>query len=87
MAELLDRVAVVTGAAGVVGTAVAQRFAEEGARIVLVDDDAAALARVREALRRPAESVDNFAADLSSESQVTPLVARTLARSVESTSS
>jgi len=78
--ELLDRVAVVTGAAGVVGTAVAQRFAEEGARIVLVDDDAAALARVREALRRPAESVGSLAADLSSESQVTPLVARTLAR-------
>jgi NAD(P)-dependent dehydrogenase (short-subunit alcohol dehydrogenase family) len=41
VAELLDRVAVVTGAAGVVGAAVAQRFAEEGARIVLVDEDQA----------------------------------------------
>ena len=80
MAELLDRVAVVTGAAGVVGAAVAQRFAEEGARIVLVDDDAAALARVREMLRRSDESVDSQAADLSSERQVTPLLARTLAR-------
>lgn len=80
MAELLDRVAVVTGAASVVGTAVVQRFAEEGARVVLVDDDAAALARVREELRRPAESVDSLAADLSLESQVAPLVARTLAR-------
>jgi 3-oxoacyl-[acyl-carrier protein] reductase len=80
VAELLDRVAVVTGAAGVVGTAVAQRFAEEGARIVLVDDDEAALARVRETLRHPAESVDSFVADLSSESQVTPLVARALVR-------
>jgi len=80
VAELLDRVAVVTGAAGVVGAAVAQRFVEEGARIVLVDDDDVALGRVREALRRPAESVDSLAADLSSESQVTALVARTLAR-------
>lgn len=80
MPELLDRVAVVTGATGVVGAAVAQRFAEEGARIVLVDDDEAALARVRETLRRPPESVDSLAADLSSESQVTSLVTCALAR-------
>jgi len=80
VAELLDRVAVVTGAGGVVGAAVAQRFAEEGARIVLVDADEAALARVHETLRRPAESVDSLAADLSSESEVTSLVTRALAR-------
>jgi NAD(P)-dependent dehydrogenase (short-subunit alcohol dehydrogenase family) len=80
VAELLDRVAVVTGAAGGVGAAVAERFVEEGARIVLVDDDEVALGRVRETLRRPAESVDSLPADLSSECQVTALVARTLAR-------
>lgn len=80
MADLLDRVAVVTGATGVVGAAVAQRFAEEGARLVLVDDDEAALARVRETLPRPPESVDGLAADLSSESGVTPLVTHALAR-------
>ena len=80
MADLLGRVAVVTGATGVVGTAVAQRFAEEGARLVLVDDDEAALARVREMLPRPPESVDGLAADLSSESGVTPLVTHALAR-------
>lgn len=80
MADLLGRVAVVTGATGVVGAAVAQRFAEEGARLVLVDDDEAALARVRETLPRPPESVDGLAADLSSESGVTPLVTHALAR-------
>jgi NAD(P)-dependent dehydrogenase (short-subunit alcohol dehydrogenase family) len=80
VADLLDRVAVVTGATGVVGAAVAQRFAEEGARLVLVDDDEAALARVRETLPRPPESVDGLAADLSSESGVTPLVTHALAR-------
>ena len=80
MADLLDRVAVVTGATGVVGAAVAQRFAEEGAQLVLVDDDEAALARVRETLPRPPESVDGLAADLSSESGVTPLVTHALAR-------
>jgi len=80
VADLLGRVAVVTGATGVVGAAVAQRFAEEGARLVLVDDDEAALARVRETLPRPPESVDGLAADLSSESGVTPLVTHALAR-------
>jgi len=80
VADLLDRVAVWTGATGVVGAAVAQRFAEEGARLVLVDDDEAALARVRETLPRPPESVDGLAADLSSESGVTPLVTHALAR-------
>jgi NAD(P)-dependent dehydrogenase (short-subunit alcohol dehydrogenase family) len=80
VADLLDRVAVVTGATGVVGAAVAQRFAEEGAQLVLVDDDEAALARVRETLPRPPESVDGLAADLSSESGVTPLVTHALAR-------
>jgi NAD(P)-dependent dehydrogenase (short-subunit alcohol dehydrogenase family) len=78
--ELLDRVAVVTGAAGVVGTAVAQRFAGEGARIVLVDEDQAALGPIREELRHPAGSVDNLVANLTSESQVKALVARILAR-------
>jgi 3-oxoacyl-[acyl-carrier protein] reductase len=78
--ELLDRVAVVTGAAGVVGAAVAQRFAGEGARIVLVDEDQAALGPIREELRHPAGSVDSLVTNLTSESQVKALVARILAR-------
>lgn len=80
MPELLDRVAVVTGAGGVVGAAVAQRFAGEGARLVLVDDDPAALGSVREELGHPEGSVDSLVADLTSESGVRALVARTLAR-------
>jgi NAD(P)-dependent dehydrogenase (short-subunit alcohol dehydrogenase family) len=73
VAELLDRVAVVTGAAGVVSAAVAQRFAEEGARIVLVDDDAAALARERVLAETPlgrfarAEEIASIAVFLASE--------------------
>ncbi|HEY4908309.1 MAG TPA: SDR family NAD(P)-dependent oxidoreductase, partial [Methylomirabilota bacterium] len=80
MPELLDRVAVVTGAGGVVGAAVAQRFAGEGARIVLVDEDQDALGRIRETLRHHAGSVHSLVTDLTSESQVRALVARTLAR-------
>jgi 2-hydroxycyclohexanecarboxyl-CoA dehydrogenase len=44
--RLQDKVAIITGGAGGIGSATGQLFAEEGARIVLVDRDAAALAEV-----------------------------------------
>lgn len=44
--RLQDKVAIITGGAGGIGSATGQLFAEEGARIVLVDRDAAALAAV-----------------------------------------
>ena len=72
--------ALVTGATGAVGAAVARRFAEEGARIVLADEDEAALGRIREALGRPTELVDSMAVDLTSESQIDTLAGRTVAR-------
>lgn len=37
MAQLNERVAIITGAAGGIGSATAVRFAEEGARLVLAD--------------------------------------------------
>ena len=46
-----DRVAVVTGAANGIGRAVAERLAEEGARIIAGDIEAAALERVVGSLR------------------------------------
>jgi 3-oxoacyl-[acyl-carrier protein] reductase len=78
--ELLDRVAVVTGAGGAVGAAVARRFADEGARVVLADEDEEALRQIRQDLRHAAESVDGLSVDLTSESQVGALVDRALAR-------
>ena len=47
--DLLDRVALVMGAGTAVGAAVAQRFAAEGARLVLVDEDEQAVGRARAA--------------------------------------
>jgi NAD(P)-dependent dehydrogenase (short-subunit alcohol dehydrogenase family) len=78
--ELLDRVAMVTGAVGPVGAAVARRFADEGARVVLADEDEAALARVRQDLRHAAERVDGLSGDLTSESHVRAVVDRALGR-------
>jgi len=78
--ELLDRVAVVAGVAGAIGADVARRFAAEGARIVLADEDEEALAHIREELRQAAPPVDGLAVDLTSESQIRVLVDRALAR-------
>lgn len=44
--RLQDKVAIITGGAGGIGSATGQLFAEESARIVLVDRDAGALAEV-----------------------------------------
>ena len=78
--ELLDRVAVVTGAGGAVGAAVARRFADEGARLVLADEDKEALDQIRQELEHAAESVDGLSVDLTSGSQVDALVERAVAR-------
>lgn len=48
--DLVDRVAVVTGAGSVIGAAVARRFAAEGARLVLLDTDEVAIGRARSAI-------------------------------------
>jgi NAD(P)-dependent dehydrogenase (short-subunit alcohol dehydrogenase family) len=44
--RLADKAAIITGGAGGIGSATGQLFVEEGARVVLVDRDAAALAEV-----------------------------------------
>lgn len=43
MARLKDKVSIITGAAGEIGFATAQRFIEEGAKVMLVDLDEATL--------------------------------------------
>lgn len=48
--ELARRVALVTGAAGGIGRAIAERFAEAGAHVVVTDLDVAACERVAEAI-------------------------------------
>jgi len=77
--KLEGRVAIITGAAAGIGFATAQRFAAEGAKLVLCDVNEA---RVREAADRLAASgasVDAHKVDVTRREEVDAMVAATLA--------
>ena len=65
-------VAIVTGAAGAIGSATVARFLADGATVVAVDRDADALARLP-------EGVDRHAIDVADETEVDAMVAAVLA--------
>ena len=68
-----DQVAIVTGGAGGIGSAVARRLLQDGARVALVDRDAALLEKAREL-----GSVLTIVADVSQAEDVAAYVGRTL---------
>jgi NAD(P)-dependent dehydrogenase (short-subunit alcohol dehydrogenase family) len=61
------RVAFITGAAGAIGRATAERLAAERASLFLVDRDAATLAQVAETFRDAGAPVEHFVADLTAD--------------------
>jgi NAD(P)-dependent dehydrogenase (short-subunit alcohol dehydrogenase family) len=67
MTPLQGKVVVITGAAGGIGSAVARRFAEAGARLALLDSNGPGLAALAFALSEQGATVQTAVADLGSE--------------------
>jgi 3-oxoacyl-[acyl-carrier protein] reductase len=71
--ELKDKTAIITGAAGGIGRAVAELFAREGATLVLVDINKKSLENLAERLG-PKVKILSLAIDVSNEKQVRNVV-------------
>ena len=78
MGRLDGRVAIITGGAGGIGTATGRLFCEEGARVVLVDLDAAAMAAACAEIRGqvPGAQVHDVIADVGMEESAAKIVAQ-----------
>jgi NAD(P)-dependent dehydrogenase (short-subunit alcohol dehydrogenase family) len=79
MIEFRGKVALITGASGGIGEAIAIQLAREGARLVLNGRSAEKLDLVAERARDLSPSVETFAADLAEDDQVRALADRILA--------
>jgi NAD(P)-dependent dehydrogenase (short-subunit alcohol dehydrogenase family) len=77
--RLGGQVAIVTGAGSGIGHAVSELFAREGARVAVVDQDAAAVQRVADAIVTAGGTAQAFVADVADEAAATRTVAAVLA--------
>ncbi len=80
MARLSGKVAIITGGAGGIGAATAELFAEEGAKVALVDIDADALTAVQRGIgeRVAGAQILSIVGDVGEESTARTIVERTL---------
>jgi NAD(P)-dependent dehydrogenase (short-subunit alcohol dehydrogenase family) len=69
--RLLNRIAIVTGAASGIGLAIAKEFLNQGASVALSDTNVSALDAAVKSLAQPTKSVKAFEIDVSDESSVT----------------
>jgi len=72
--SIAGRTAIVTGAASGMGRATAHLFADEGARVAVVDRDAPGVARVVEEIEKAGGAAAGFALDVSDTPKITDLV-------------
>ena len=68
--RLANRTAVITGAGGDIGAAIARRFAREGARVLITDIDPDACRAVHDQIAAQGGQVSMVIADLTAEAQV-----------------
>jgi NAD(P)-dependent dehydrogenase (short-subunit alcohol dehydrogenase family) len=80
MERLAEKVAIVTGGGGGIGSATAHALAREGASVLVVDIDRSAAERVAEEIVGSGGSALAFHADLSGETQVVATIAAATAR-------
>lgn len=74
------QVALVTGGAGGIGEALARRFVDAGARVVLADLDVSAAGRVAAAVARGSDACFALGADVTDQASVDAMVAEAIAR-------
>lgn len=80
MERLVDRVAIVTGGGGGIGSATARALVREGASVVVVDIDQPAAERVAAEIAEAGGRAMAVRADLSEEPQVISVIAATTSR-------
>ena len=80
MGRVQGHVAVVTGAAKGIGRAIAERLAEEGARLALGDIDAGALARAAESITAKGGEAIAVVGDVTEEAPAAALIAAAVER-------
>src|SRR5206468_1793582 len=79
-ARFEGRVAIVTGAGRGVGRVIAQRFAEEGAHVVVADIEVPAAERAADGIARGRGSEEYLEVDVASDTQTKDLVTKTVRR-------
>jgi len=77
---LFEKVALVTGAATGIGEGIARLLAREGARVFLLDRDAAGNQAIAQSIRAAGGWAEPFAADLRQPAQIAPAVEAAIVR-------
>ncbi|MEP6702466.1 MAG: SDR family NAD(P)-dependent oxidoreductase [Betaproteobacteria bacterium] len=78
--KLESRIALITGAGQGIGAAIAERFAAEGAKLMLVDIDETKVASIAAGLIASGASASSMRADVSKKPEVDAVVAATIER-------